>query len=413
MRILMLTEASSAGVGRHVMDLTQGLTEAGHTVELAYARARVDARFDRQLAEWGSPAVTVVPMRRSPHWQDLGAARAVRRILRERGPFDVVHAHSTKAGLITRMLPRRLAGCWVFTPHCPFSMKPGLPWAARAAVRTLERAIVGRADRVIAVSADEADHLAGLGRTDRIHVVLNGLALATTTADAAAADRAKARRAAEIPPDGPLVGFVGRLSDQKDPGMLLDAMEHVARAVPAARLALAGWGPLEEELRARAASMAIGERVHWLGYVEGESVLPAFDVFAMPSRYEGMPYVLLEALAAGLPIVSTDVGGARHAIEHGHNGFISPVGDATAFGRHLVELLGDPAVRTRMADAAAAKAPQFSVQRMVDDTVAVYQGGPSGRSPTREETPQPRADETRPPTSQARTPASQKARAHG
>jgi glycosyltransferase involved in cell wall biosynthesis len=380
MRILQVTEASSAGVGRHVMDLTRGLLRAGHEVDLVYSEARIDDRFRQQLAALDPARVTMVPMARGPRPSDLLAARALRRILRRRGPYDVFHAHSTKAGLLTRCLSRRLARGWAFTPHCPFSMQPDLSAWSRPLLRMLDRSIAHRADRVIAVSADEAAYLRELAPRAGVAVVVNGLDL---RAPVAPHDRDTRRAALGIPvDDGPVVGFVGRLSAQKDPALLLRAMARVAAAVPNARLAVAGWGPLEVELRALAAELGIGGRVHWLGYVDGESVLPAFDVFALPSRYEGMPYVLLEALAAGLPIVTTDVGGARHAVVDGGNGFVRAVGDVAGFAAALVRVLTERELRTAFASASAAAAPGFGLARMVDETVAVYRGvlgdGPVG-----------------------------------
>lgn len=385
MRILQVTEASSAGVGRHVMDLTLGLAEAGHEVDLVYAPERLDDRFRQKLEQLDPARVSVVPMARAPHPRDLGAVRALRRILRERGPFDVFHAQSTKAGLLARGLGRRLAKAWLFTPHCPFSMQPGLSALARPAIRMLDRTIVSRADRVIAVSQDEADHLRRLAPRAQVAVVVNGLELRDRPVSPE--DRSRTRRELGIPvDDGPVVGFVGRLSTQKDPMMLLRAMAKVLADVPGAHLAMAGWGPLESELRAAERELGLAGRIHWLGYVNGESVLPAFDLFALPSRYEGMPYVLLEALAAGLPIVATEVGGARHAVQDGVNGFVRPVGDTAAFAQALSELLGDAGMRARFATASAASADGFSVDRMVQRTTNVYgevlgDGGVSAPAP--------------------------------
>ena len=142
-----------------------------------------------------------------------------------------------------------------------------------------------------------------------------------------------------------LVLFVGRLAPQKDLGLLLSAAEGLVRAWPGLRLVLAGEGPERARLEADAARRGLAERVLWLGarpHTEVARVMAACDVFCLPSRYEGYARVLMEAAAAALPIVSTDVSGSDDAVVHDATGLIVPVGDAAALGAALDVLLRDP-----------------------------------------------------------------------
>ncbi len=149
-----------------------------------------------------------------------------------------------------------------------------------------------------------------------------------------------------------MIGFVGRLVSQKAPEVLLKAFVNVVNVCPAARLAMVGSGPLAAEMEALAAALGVADRVLWLGERDARGLLAGFDVFALASRKEGLPYVVLEAMAAGLPVVATTSAGVEILVEPGVNGAVVPVGDAVAFGTALAALAIDPALRARQGQAA-------------------------------------------------------------
>jgi glycosyltransferase involved in cell wall biosynthesis len=383
MRVLLATEASSAGVGRHVIDLAHGLSARGCSVRVAYSLRRSDAAFEQGLAVPGI-ASDVVDMRRAPHPADALAVWQLGRVIHDHGPFDVVHAHSTKAGALLRALPRPvLRGARVvYTPHCVFTMNPHLGRAAFLATRTVERLLALRTDALIAVSPSEQDHLLELGIEPwRVRCIPNGLAARAST------ERAAARAELGLAEDDVAVGFVGRLCAQKDPLLMVRAFARTAARAPRAVLLMVGSGPLEGEAQAEARELGLGQRVRWLGARPGAEVMPAFDVFAMTSSYEAMPYVLIEALACGLPIVSTAVGGAELAVIEGRTGAIARWRTPGAFEQALAPLLHDSALRRRMAHAARRHAARFDVDTMVESTLELYDGllgiRPADRAPAR------------------------------
>lgn len=364
LRVLLVTEASSAGVGRHVIDLAEGLVARGHDVHLVYSARRIDRPFQEGLDRITGLARLEVPMRRGPHPSDARALAHLARYRREHGPFDIVHAHSTKAGILVRSLPRRAGTRVAYTPHCIYTMNPDLGRVSRTIARGVETSLIGRTDALVAVSPDEGDHVLQLGMAPgRVHVVPNGI-------EPIVGDRAAARAALGLPQDALVVGFVGRLCHQKDPALLVEAFARLAPGRPGLCLAMVGTGPLEEEVRARAAGL--GTAVHWLGHRTPQQAMPAFDLLALPSRYEGLPYVLLEALAAGLPIVATEVGGVRLVVEDGVNGHVVPAGDPAALARALERFVDDPEHRVAAATSARERAPRFSVDEMVSRTETLY-----------------------------------------
>lgn len=174
-----------------------------------------------------------------------------------------------------------------------------------------------------------------------------------------------------------VVSCVARLSPQKRHLDLLEAFAHVRAAIPGARLLLAGVGPLEDDVREGARQLGIEPGVELLGLVtraELPDLLASTDVVALASAWEGLPVALIEALAAGKPIVASDAGGNRELVHHGENGLVVPVGDVDALAQALLELGLDPAARQRMGAASLARFARgtFSRTAVADGHVEAY-----------------------------------------
>lgn len=199
-----------------------------------------------------------------------------------------------------------------------------------------------RADAVVAVSRDLARRAVALGAApERVHVVYNGV-------DATRfypGNRAAARLRLGLPPNEPLVLAVGRLVPVKGLDVLLEALDRMARAGVSFTALIVGYGPLRASLQCTAAARGLTGRVRLIGAVAHEE-LPdwyrAANVVALPSRSEGVPGVLLEAVACGIPFVASDVGGVAE-IGHGGLGRLVPAGDPVALAAALTKVLAAPA----------------------------------------------------------------------
>lgn len=368
-RVLMVVESSAGGTGRHVLDLSEGLAARGCEVHLLYSAGRADRFFLDRLSSLSSVRHAALSMRTSIHPSDLSAVRAIRRHLLRHGPFDAVHGHSSKGGALARLSALATGVPSFYTLHGFIIMDPGLARAKRLFYLAIECALSRVTSRVIAVSPEEgrAAVRLGLGKS-RVVVVPNGIAPPTLT------PRREARASLGLDPadDGPVIGFVGRLVTQKAPEVLLSAFADAARTSPGARLALVGSGPLGPALRRLAEGLGVADRVLWLGERDARGLLAGFDVFALSSRKEGLPYVVLEAMAAGLPVVATTTAGVEILVESGSNGFVVPAGDTLAFGAALAALAADPGLRARQSRAARERAARFSIDAMVDLTLDAY-----------------------------------------
>ncbi len=368
LRILHVTEASCAGVGGHMLDLAEGLEQCGCENHLIYSENRIDASFRERLSQFPRSQIMPVSMRRMPHWSDWQARNQIARYIAEHGPFDIIHGHSTKAGGLTRLKKIARLTKVVYTPNGIFTMNPTIGVAVSMTARWIEKWLANRSAAIIAVSLEERDHMRDIGLpTDRVHLIPNGLRPIVWP------DRKQIRSALGIADNTITIGFLGRLAPQKNPLLMIEAF---ARLRPVndlvTRLLMVGEGPLTAQARRLAEQRGISDRVDWLGYKTAEQSMPAFDIFVMPSRYEGMPYVLMEAVSNGIPVVATRVGGASLSIDHGSNGFLVPLDDPTALAEALQHLVDQPSLRAEFSAAGLKKSAEFAVNKMIERTHQLY-----------------------------------------
>jgi len=168
------------------------------------------------------------------------------------------------------------------------------------------------------------------------------------------------------------IGFVGRLSAQKSVHRLISAFAMASHDHAGLRLVIVGDGPDRVELEALATDLKIAEQVMFAGSRNGVAAMAAFDIFALPSRYEAFPYVLLEAASQGLPIVMTETGGARSVVKHEKNGFVVPQDENETLAACLGKLADDRKLARRMGECSESVAREFSVDNMVESTLRVY-----------------------------------------
>ncbi|MGK5448192.1 glycosyltransferase family 4 protein [Streptomyces radiopugnans] len=350
-----------------------------HTAELVRCLDRMGVRQTLFTSRLGGPAgrsrcgehaVVVRTGLKVPLLRQLWAPPALAAALRIPGAVDVVHAH---AGEDLAVLPAARAvanrhGCpLVVTLHCSLrhTLRGGSP--REAALRLLggavERRTAAGADAVIALTPSTARRLAGDGvPAERIHAIPSGFAPDLFT-------RERPDPFPYLP--RPRVAYVGRLAAQKDVGTLLDAFARLPSG--GARLLVVGDGPQRAQLQARARPLS--DRVHFTGFLPHEqvpAVLAHVDVLVVPSRYEELGSVLVEAMAAGLPVVASRVGGIPDLVRDGHNGLLVPPGDAAAFARAVGRLLGDPATAARLGREARHTAGAYAWPLLAEKVAGVY-----------------------------------------
>lgn len=364
LRVALVLETSGGGSGRHVLDLANGLARQGHDVTVVWSPKRAAADFIAQLHAIAGITTVTLPMERSVGPKDYDGWRRMAALFAGQPAFDIIHAHSSKAGALVRMMPKRIAGKRIYTPHAFRTMDPHLGQPQRAIYGGIERFLARRTDTIIAVSSAECDHAIALGiPRDKLRVIVNGVDLPQT------ATREKARAAMGLSPDDVAIGFVGRMEPQKDPVRFVKAIAQAAGQAKSLKGVMIGDGALRHEVEAANANGA----AVLLGWQDGPALMPGLDVFAMTSGYEAMPYTLIEALHSGLPIVTSAVGGAKETVAEGGNGFIVPVdAPADAFAARFADLAQDADMRARFAKRSLEMARRLTIAAMTEQTLAVY-----------------------------------------
>jgi glycosyltransferase involved in cell wall biosynthesis len=310
-------------------------------------------------------------MERAPGLRDVRAVRALRQLLAAQR-FDVVHGHSSKAGALARIACAGSGVPALYTPHAFVTLDPQLGAAARLLYGTTERILSWLGECVVCVSEEERHQALALGIAGRrLAVIPNGLA------PLPAADRPAARRALGLDAQAVCVGFVGRLTPQKAVARLVAAFAQACPPGSPGRLVIVGDGPDRAALERQATELGVRDRVVLAGEADGPALMAGFDLFVLPSRYEAFPYVLLEAAARALPIITTQVGGAASVVRPGENGYIVPQADdaaamVAALAAPIGALVRDPSRREALGRRSAAIAGGLGVDAMVERTVALY-----------------------------------------
>lgn len=366
--LLQVLEPSGGGSGRHFLDLCRAMQRRGHSVTAVYSPLRAEAAFVAELEGMGLDNVIPLAMRRAPGPWDITAWWHLRKIAALNGPFDLIHGHSSKAGALTRL---RLPGRHVpvlYTPHAFRTMDPTLGSRGQLIYGGIERFLGSRlTDRLICVSRDEYNHALSLGIPEaRLRIVVNGVSAPPTS------QRAAIRTRYGIPQDALLFGFVGRLTPQKAPERLVKAFSRIAHGLPQAHLLMIGIGELAEAVNDMIRAAGLAHRARLDGSIPGVTAIDAFDVVVMPSRYEAMSYVMLEAASAGKPLVLADVGGARTVLEPDRNGYIVPNSDDPAELAAAMSHFADPNLLARIAAEARRRKDGYTLDGMADATEEIY-----------------------------------------
>ena len=357
-RVLHVSQPTEAGVARCVVDLARDQLDRGYDVTVA---SPATGSLRRQILDAGARHM-VWRATRTPA-RTASEIRGFSRIVNEVEP-DIVHLHSAKAGLVGRLVVRR-AWRTIYQPHA-WSFLAARGSLRRAAI-AWERIAAGFADAIVCVSEAERRLAQRLRIRGNWRTIVNGIDLERFT-PAADEEAARTRDALGVGASTPLAVCIGRLTEQKGQDILLDAWPRVLAGVPEARLAVVGGGPRHAILERR-----LPPGVVLTGHVDDTRPwLVASNVVVIASRWEGLSITMLEAMATGRSVVSTDVAGAAEALSHG-GGTIVPVGDGVALADAVGARLADRRLAEREGRQARMKAVQaFDLRRTTRSTSELY-----------------------------------------
>jgi glycosyltransferase involved in cell wall biosynthesis len=359
LKIVHVLRAPVGGLFRHVLDLADGQAERGHKVGIIAARTD-NAQANEKLAAIESRlalGVHRVPMRRHPGIGDLSAMRHVARSVEAAAP-EVVHGHGAKGGAYARLTKSENA-IRVYTPHGGSLHYGRATWQGKG-YALAERLLMGRTDLFLFESAFARDAFEAMAGKPRalVRVVPNGVGLE------------------EFQPVAPeetatdLV-MVGELRHIKGVDVLIEALALLAARRRQLTATIVGEGPDGESLRALAAGRGLAEAIRFAGYQPARKAFGMGRILVVPSRAESLPYIVLEAAAAGVPLVATRVGGIPEVF--GLQAPLVPPGDPQKLSEAIATVLDTPAATTAGSERLRERVRTlFSRNAMVDGVLAAY-----------------------------------------
>lgn len=365
-RILLVASGPGVGGGeKNLADIARCLSKAEGFETSAVVPA--DGLLRAELAGLGCP-VLVTPM---SGVASIRSAGTVARFISGQG-VDLVHAHGTRAALFARLAARRVGRPCIYTVHGLHYLNytSGLK---RVAYTWTDRALRPRTAAFICVCESDLKKGTAARVVDplRSSVIYNGIEPAV---DVGESDTADLRSAFEIGDEEEVVVTVARFHVQKGHPYLLRAMVKVLERHPRAKLILIGAGETEPEMRRLAADLGLGKRVVFAGErPDGASVIALAHVVAIPSLWEGLPYVALEAMRAGKPVVASDVDGIPEAVRDARTGLLVPPRDPGALAAAISRVLDDAEFAARMGDEGRhVVSEKFSIDEMCARVVDLY-----------------------------------------
>ncbi|MEZ5346491.1 MAG: glycosyltransferase family 4 protein [Pyrinomonadaceae bacterium] len=363
MKILQISSAKNFGGGeKHLVDLCRGLRAKGHEVFVAM---RADNGFEEKLNFIPADHILHTSLRNS---LDLLSAHNISRFLKKR-KIDIVHAHLARdyppASMAVRLYPRSKL---IVTRHVLFPMK------------NLHKLVLSNVEKAIAVSSAVEANLLKTFPKEKVVCVPNGIDIASFEEK----DRKKLSREfrfeRNIPFDVPVVGTVGELKPLKGQEDLVIAAGEIVKEFPDTHFVIVGVdNSIDQNYRRKLKRLVkvfgLEKQFTFLDWVEDTTpLLSALDVFVSPSHSESFGLAILEAMASGTAVVSTETGGAKELIDHDKSGFLTAVKDPVDLAKNICALLGDEAKRREFGAISQRIAKErFSLDRMIGRTEEIYQ----------------------------------------
>jgi glycosyltransferase involved in cell wall biosynthesis len=356
--------------GKYETILVHGLSYESRMTDL---EKRIIERDVEEARAQGVKVIALTSMVRSIRpVKDFKALLSLTWLIFKEKP-DIVHTHSSKAGILGR-LAAKIAGVphVIHTPHGHVFYGHFGPFGSRIFM-WVEKIFSKFTNRMVALTDGEMDDYIDLSVCPPAKLCKIHSGVDVEKFMHANGNRVEKRRSLGLDQNQAVIGFVGWLLPIKGPDYLLKAMDDVWQVHQDASLVLAGKGDMDVDLRAEALKKNANGRVKFLGWREDiDEIMPLFDMLVLPSLNEGMGRVLVEAMAAGKPVVASRVGGIPDLVRDGVTGYLVPPADEKALANGIKKLLDDPAEAKQMGRRGQEHCRQFSLEAMIEKLDALY-----------------------------------------
>ncbi|MBI4972833.1 MAG: glycosyltransferase family 4 protein [Candidatus Omnitrophica bacterium] len=359
MNILYLSNhLNIGGISSYLLSLTKGLKQRGHNLYVAASGGELIPQFLEQGIQY-IPIPIKTKSEVSPKII-ISLFRLLKWIKKEN--IQLIHSHTRTTQVLGCLIKRFYHLAHVSTAHGFFKK------------RFSRRLFPCWGDKVIAISQEVKEHIAGdFGvREENIVVIHNGIDI-NRFREQRTEDREQIKKKFGLG-DGPVIGIIARLSAEKGHNYLIQAMKEAIAKIPDAQLLIVGDGKRKKELSDLTKSLNLEKNVFFIPSVlDTEEVLSLMDIFVLPSTKEGLGLSLMEAMAAGLAVIGSRVGGIKALIKDGYNGLMVEPGDSHQLAAAILKLLADPRQRKYLGENARNFVKEnFSQDKMSEETEKVY-----------------------------------------
>lgn len=378
--IMLIAETCQDGVGRHVSDLVMNLDKKKYNIIVVHGTGRVDQNFrtmQNRMSE-NVKFLAVPSMVRNIHpIQDMKAFLHVNKLICHYRP-TIIHCHSSKAGVIGRLIgsSKSYVKKIIYTPHAYAIQNMQLSSVKHSVYLLIERWL-GHKKKVLTINVSNGERQFALDHKlckENSAVIYNAVEdMPAISVDGITGIRGELK----VPENHKLVICAARLYHQKNPQLFCDIAERAAMQHSDAHFIWVGEGEMLEAMRSRVGEMeGLSDRIQFVGYRQDvHPLMCASDIFLSTSRYEGLPYTLIEACRASLPMIAADIVGNSEVVTDGINGHLFNLDEGADAAKELLdELLEDEVLRDKMAqEARNVYEEHFQIQAMVELTEGIYE----------------------------------------
>lgn len=369
-KVLLIAEAMLGGIRQHVFDIARGIDKKEFEVYLIYSDNRADDKFFEEIREVGKSVKLIKcnEMERSIGLHDVKAYKKVKQYIKEIKP-DIVHCHSSKAGIVGRLAAKKCkVPLILYTPNAYAFQSPDLSDIKKKIYIYAERYLSRKAcSMTINVSKGEMNKALEykLDAPEKFTLIYNGIP------EIDLPDKEELKGKIGLKKNVKYVGFTGRCAKQKDPMTFLEIAKQVISRRDDTEFIYIGDGELQEQMQDWIINNNLTDKIHMLGFRNDTAeIVGAFDVYLSTALYEGLPYSMIEAMRAGVPIIATDCVGNNELVLDGINGKLFPVKDVCTGTQLILCQLGKKSI-----DHDSVKGifyNNFSVEKMLNELNNIY-----------------------------------------
>lgn len=369
-KIIMIVEAMLGGIRQHVCDIVESLDRQEYEIYVIYSSLRADDTFKKnkeQLTKYAE-LIQCNAMQRSIGMKDFTAYKEIVKILKDIRP-DIVHCHSSKAGIVGRLAARRCkVPLIIYTPNAYAFQSPDVSQVKKN-IYILAEKILSRYATSLTINVSKGEMKLAqnykLDRPEKFKLIYNGIPQIELK------DAQKIRKELGMNQNKFWVGVTARCAKQKDPFTFLKIAEKTVHRNSDIEFAYIGDGELQEEMNKWIMEHELEQKIHMLGFrTDAAMIVGAFDLYLSTALYEGLPYSMIEAMRAGVPIIATDTVGNNELVFNGINGKLFAVGDVDRASELILEQYEkNNIMREKVKETFIS---EFSLDAMMDKVNEVY-----------------------------------------